>query len=123
MIALIALAGGLGAAARFLLDTLVRSRFRPAFPLGTVVVNVTGSFVLGLVTGLALARAIPDAAAVVAGTGFLGGYTTFSTSSVETVRLLGDRRRRAAALNAVGTLLVAVSAAALGLALGLLAGG
>ncbi|HEU4997299.1 MAG TPA: fluoride efflux transporter CrcB [Lapillicoccus sp.] len=115
----VTLAGGLGAVARFVLDGLVRSRFASAFPLGTVVINVTGSFVLGVVTGLALGHVVADEWRLVVGTGFCGGYTTFSTASFETVRLVEQRRTGLALLNAVGTVVVTVGVAALGLWLGL----
>ena len=115
----VALAGGVGAVARFVLDGLVRSRVASWFPVGTVVVNVTGSFVLGLVTGLALAHVMPEELRLVVGTGFCGGYTTFSTASFETVRLVEQRRVGAALLNGVGTLVVTVGVAGLGLWLGL----
>ena len=115
----VALAGGVGAVARFVLDGLVRSRLASWFPVGTVVVNVTGSFVLGLVTGLALAHVVPEEMRLVVGTGFCGGYTTFSTASFETVRLVEQRRVGAALLNGVGTLVVTVCVAGLGLWLGL----
>ena len=115
----VALAGGVGAVARFVLDGLVRSRVASWFPVGTAVVNVTGSFVLGLVTGLALAHVVPEELRLVVGTGFCGGYTTFSTASFETVRLVEQRRVGAALLNGVGTLVVTVGVAGLGLWLGL----
>jgi len=115
----VALAGGVGAVARFVLDGLIRSRVASWFPVGTVVVNVTGSFVLGLVTGLALAHVVPEELRLVFGTGFCGGYTTFSTASFETVRLVEQRRVGAALLNGVGTLVVTVGVAGLGLWLGL----
>ena len=114
----VALAGGVGAVARFMLDGLVRSRLA-SFPVGTVLVNVTGSFVLGLVTGLTLAHVVPEELRLVVGTGFCGGYTTFSTASFETVRLVEQRRVGAALLNGVGTLVVTVCVAGLGLWLGL----
>jgi CrcB protein len=116
----IALAGGLGALARFRLDGWVRPRVGSAFPTGTVVVNVTGSFVLGVVTGLTLAHAVPDDLRLVLGAGFCGGYTTFSAASLETVRLVEQRRVGLALLNGVGTLVVTVCLAALGVWLGLL---
>ena len=115
----VTLAGGLGAVARVVLEGLVRSRFASAFPLGTVVINVTGSFVLGVVTGLALGHVVADEWRLVVGTGFCGGYTTFSTASFETVRLVEQRRTGLALLNAVGTVVVTVGVAALGLWLGL----
>ena len=115
----VALAGGVGAVARFVLDGLVRSRVAASFPVGTVLVNVTGSFVLGVVTGLTLAQVVPEDLRLVVGTGFCGGYTTFSTASFETVRLVEQRRVGLALLNGVGTLVVTVCVAALGLWLGL----
>lgn len=105
-----ALAGGLGAAARFVVDGLVKARARSHFPAGTLTVNLLGSFVLGLVTG-AVASGADARLSLVAGTGFCGGFTTFSTASVEAVRLLGDRRPRTASaaviLNVVGCVALA----------------
>jgi CrcB protein len=114
---MVGLAGGLGAGTRFMVDGLIRARFRSALPLGTVAINVTGSFLLGLVAGLVLAQAAPPEVQAIAGTGFLGGYTTFSTASFETVRLIQSRRTGLALLNGVGTAAAAVGAAAGGLAL------
>lgn len=114
----LAAAGGIGAMLRLLIDGVVRARFGGRLPWGTITINVTGSFLLGLLTGLAQAGALPEAWEAVLGTGLLGGYTTFSTASVETVRLLQERRVLAAALNGVGMLVVAVAAAAGGYALG-----
>lgn len=111
----IATAGGLGAALRFVVDGLVRARTRGTFPWATVLINVSGSLLLGVVTGLAAAHGLDRAWVLVLGGGLLGGYTTFSTASVETVRLAQGRRRIAAAGNAVGTALTTVAAAALGL--------
>ena len=79
-------------------------------------INVTGSFLLGLLTGLATSQAMPQQWELVAGTGLLGGYTTFSTASFETVRLIGDRRYVAAACNGLGMLIVCTAPAALGFA-------
>lgn len=113
----LALAGGAGAVARFVLDGAIRGRWRSEFPWATLVVNVTGSFLLGVVTGLALWHGEPSQARVIIGVGFCGGYTTFSTASVETVRLLQRGAYWAGAGNAVGSLAVTVAAAAGGLAL------
>ncbi|HEU0257284.1 MAG TPA: fluoride efflux transporter CrcB [Microbacteriaceae bacterium] len=112
----VCLAGGLGAAARFLLDGWVKARLRVPYPVGTTVINVAGSLVLGAVTGAGLAL-LPGVAALVGG-GFCGGFTTFSTASVETVRLVQDRRWLAGLGNGVGMLVLAVAAALLGLWLG-----
>ncbi|WP_431278934.1 fluoride efflux transporter CrcB [Leifsonia poae] len=114
----VAAAGGLGAVTRLVFDTFLRSRFAINFPLGTTVINVTGSFLLGLVTGLALAHGLPAEWRAILGTGFLGGYTTFSTASYETVRLAQQRRYRAALVNGFGMLVLALAAAGLGLWLG-----
>lgn len=121
LVVAVGLAGGVGAVARLVLDGVLRARVRVAFPLGTTVINVTGSFLLGLVTGLALAHGLPPEWRAVLGTGFLGGYTTFSTASYETVRLSQQRRYRAALFNGVGMLVLALAAAGLGLWLGQLA--
>lgn len=121
LVVAVGLAGGVGAVARLVLDGLLRARVRLAFPLGTTVINVTGSFLLGLVTGLALAHGLPPEWRAVLGTGFLGGYTTFSTASYETVRLAQQRRYRAALATGVGMLVLALAAAGLGLWLGQLA--
>jgi CrcB protein len=116
-ILLLGLAGGLGAGTRFVIDGLVRSKIRAALPIGTIAINVTGSFLLGLVAGAVIAHAAPVELQAIAGTGFLGGYTTFSTASFETVRLIQSRRTGLALLNGVGTAAAAIGAAAAGLAL------
>ena len=116
-ILLLGLAGGLGAGTRFVVDGLVRSRLRTALPVGTIAINITGSFLLGLVAGAVIVHAAPVELQAIAGTGFLGGYTTFSTASFETVRLIQSRRTGLALLNGIGTAIAAVAAAAAGLAL------
>ena len=113
---LICVAGGIGAALRLILDGLIKAGIRSSYPVGTTVINVTGSFLLGLLTGLAMSQAMPQQWQLVAGTGLLGGYTTFSTASFETVRLIEDRRYFAAACNGLGMLIVCTAAAALGFA-------
>ncbi|SKB05095.1 fluoride efflux transporter FluC [Aeromicrobium choanae] len=115
MIALIALAGGLGAVLRFVVDGAVARWVRSSVPLGTFVVNLSGSFVLGLV--VASTATGSDVRAVV-GTGLLGGYTTFSAASVESVLLAragGARAVTVAALHAAAMLAAGLAAAALGL--------
>lgn len=111
-------AGGAGAALRMVVDGLIKARIRIAYPLGTTVINVTGSFLLGLVTGLALTHFLPVEWRLILGTGFLGGYTTFSTASFETVRLAQDGRYVASAINGFGMLAGALLAAGAGLWLG-----
>ncbi|WIB58996.1 fluoride efflux transporter CrcB [Curtobacterium sp. MCLR17_007] len=114
---LVAVGGGAGAALRFVLDGVVKARVT-GFPLGTMVINVSGSLVLGLLTGLGEAGILALPVVAVLGTGMMGGYTTFSTASVETVRLLQSGKTRLAVLNGLGMLVVSVGAAALGLLLG-----
>ena len=113
----VALAGSAGALARFGLDGGIKRRWPTTFPWATLLINVSGSLLLGLLTGLVLFRGEPDAIRIVLGTGFCGGYTTFSTASFETVRLLQTGRRLQAATNAVGSLLLTVLAGGAGLAL------
>jgi len=112
---LVAAGGGFGAVARFMLDGAVRTRIRTIVPAGTMIINVTGSLLLGFVTGLVLFHAVPDDWRLVLGTGFLGGYTTFSTASFETVRLLQERRWVAALVNGLGMLVLGVAAAVTGM--------
>lgn len=118
---LVAAAGGLGAAARFVVDGAVRSRpWHGAFPWATVVVNVTGSLVIGLITGVVLHAGDPAGVEpwrLGVAVGFCGGYTTFSTAMVESVRLARADRPGLAVANALGTMLLTVVAAALGIAL------
>lgn len=111
---LLCVAGGLGAVARFVIDGLVRERTSGALPWGTIAINVSGSFLLGLLTGLVAARALPAEWQLVAGTGFLGGYTTFSTASLETVRLLQEHRWAAGLVTGLGVVVCATAAAGLG---------
>lgn len=113
---LLALLGGVGAASRLVVDWLVNRRWRRAFPAATLLVNVTGSFLIGVLSAT-VATDHPDAFAVAA-TGFCGGYTTFSTAMVESVRLAREGAWRVAAWSAVGTLLLCVAAAAAGHLLG-----
>ncbi|SDR83004.1 camphor resistance protein CrcB [Paraoerskovia marina] len=114
---LVCLAGGLGAAARFVTDGVIRARRRTAFPWATFAVNVAGSFLIGIFMGIVLFHDGADAWHLYAATGFCGGFTTFSTAMVETVRLVQSDRAPLAVANAVGTLVAAVAAAAVGLAI------
>jgi len=113
---LICAAGGIGAALRLILDGLIRDHVRSSYPVATTVINLTGSLLLGLLTGLASHQLLPHQWQLIAGTGLLGGYTTFSTASFETVRLIEDRRYLAAALNGFGMLITGTAAAVLGFA-------
>ncbi len=107
-----ALAGGVGAVLRYLVDLGIARLAGRRFPWGILVVNLSGSFALGVVTA-----ALPGAA-VLLGAGLLGGYTTFSTAMLDAVALWRDGERPAAAFDAVGMLLLGLLAAGVGLALG-----
>ena len=122
LFALLAVAGGIGAASRLLLDDLIHAHIGGILPWGTITINLSGSLILGLITGLATGHVVPEAWHLVIGTGFLGGYTTFSTASFETVRLLQERKWVTGSLNGIGTLVCATAAAGLGLWIGSLMG-
>ena len=109
-------AAAIGAPARYLLDGFVLDRTAGEFPWGTCVINITGSFILGLLSGLVLYRAFPADARLVLGTGFCGAYTTFSTFSFETVRLTEEGIPRAGLRNIIVNTGGALLAAAAGLA-------
>jgi fluoride exporter len=79
----VAVFGAIGAVARFRMDSAVSARLPSDFPLGTLAVNLTGSFALGILVGASATQRV----AFLLGTGFMGGYTTFSTWMVESVRL------------------------------------
>jgi CrcB protein len=117
LIALLVLGGAVGAPARYLADGFVQSRTRGVFPWGTFAINVSGSFVLGVVTGAALYHGLGPLPKAAIGTGFCGAYTTFSTFSYETVRLLEEGAVVTASLNALASVAVGLVAAAAGIAL------
>jgi CrcB protein len=116
----VALAAGIGAVARYLLDQLVQHHTRGEFPYGTLLINVSGSLLLGVSTGLAMHHGLPEDAALVIGTGFAGGYTTLSTWAWETLALAEAGELLQAALNALGSFAIGLAAAAAGLGLALL---
>ena len=115
MTALLVLVGGaIGAPARYLTDLYVRQWTGGDFPWGTMAVNAAGSLVLGLLAGAAASGVLPGWVLTLAGTGFCGALTTFSTFSYETVRLAENGRWRSAALNVLGSLAVGAVAVTLG---------
>jgi CrcB protein len=117
LLAGIALAGAIGAPVRYLVDRNVSNRTRGVFPLGTFVINVSGSFILGVVAGFALYHALPEAPRAVLGSGFCGAYTTFSTFTYETVALVEERAYRPALGNVLLSSIIPALAAGTGLAL------
>jgi CrcB protein len=110
----VVLIGGAGSVVRFLADGVVASSAGRDFPLGSLAVNVSGSVILGLITGLALGHD----QALLAGTAAVGSYTTFSTWMFETQRLAEERQHRKAAVNVLASLALGVAAAALGRLIG-----
>jgi CrcB protein len=113
-------AGGfLGANARYLLGGWIADRWVTAFPIGTFLINITGSFALGLFLAFAEERPwmSPDYRLAFA-IGFVGAYTTFSTFSYETIRLLQDGAYAFAAANVIGSVLLGLISAFAGFALG-----
>jgi CrcB protein len=110
----IGLLGGLGAIGRFLLDGAVASRVGRDFPYGTLVVNLSGAFALGVLVG----AAVDDTPYRLAGTGLVGAFTTFSTWALESHRLGEDGQLRLGALNFAVSLVIGVWAAWAGRHLG-----
>jgi fluoride exporter len=110
---LAAVAGALGAVARYWMSGVVQEGTRSDFPVGTLSVNLAGAFLLGLVAGIDGLDSVPTLVAA----GFLGGFTTFSTWMIETIRLGLAPLTSRAALNIVVALLAGVALAAVGYSL------
>jgi len=102
--------GGLGSMARFMVDRAVARRAARSFPFGTLTVNISGAVLLGFITGLTLSHQ----AALLAGTAFVGAYTTFSTWMLETQRLTEERQIWPAVANLVVSGAFGLPAAMLG---------
>jgi CrcB protein len=108
--AAVVLIGGVGAVLRFVVDRTVSGRIARSFPFGTLVVNLSGAMLLGFLSGLALSHT----AALLAGTAFVGSYTTFSTWMLETQRLSEERQIWPAAANILVSVVLGVAAAMAG---------
>ena len=113
----VALAAGLGAVLRYLVDQIVQYRTAGDFPYGTLVINLSGSLLLGVVTGLALHHGLPTAPTLIIGTGLAGGYTTLSTWAWESLALVETGDLLEAAVNIVGSFAAGLAIAAAGIAL------
>ena len=120
MVATIALWGafsvsaGCGAVLRFLLDGAVSRRLPSSLPVGTMAVNLTGAFALGVLAGSNASHHV----VLVCGTGLIGAYTTFSTWMFETQRLAEERQERPAVQNIVVSIAAGIAVAALGMFVG-----
>ncbi len=104
------LIGGIGSVLRFLVDRAVARRAARPFPFGTLAVNISGAALLGFLGGLALSKD----SALLAGTAFVGAYTTFSTWMLETQRLGEERQMRPVFANIVVSIVLGLAAALLG---------
>ncbi|WP_439029608.1 fluoride efflux transporter CrcB [Gordonia terrae] len=111
----ILVAGALGAVTRFVVDGWSKQRWPTITPWGTFGINVTGSALLGVIAGSVIFHGAPHELQAILGTGFCGGYTTFSTAGFETIRLAQQGSRLRAVLYAVGSLIGAVAACAGGM--------
>jgi len=113
---LVGLGGFLGANARYAISVWAANRLGTAFPYGTLIINVSGSFLMGVAVTLIAGRFHDAASArLLITTGFLGAYTTFSTFAFETLALLRQRDWRGGLFNAVGSAGLSAAAAALGI--------
>lgn len=120
---LVAIGAAIGGVARYLIGGWLASLLGPDFPWGTVFVNVTGSFVIGVVLILVQGGALPAGARPFVAVGILGGYTTFSTYSYETLELIIDGNYEVAVINVFVQLVLGLIGVYLGVVLGRLIGG
>ena len=118
-LALIAAGGAAGAVSRYLVDSAILDRFAGAFPIGILVVNVSGAFAVGLLAALIVDRGVlPADLRAPLMVGFLGAYTTFSTLMVDSWRLIEDGLPLLALGNLVGSVAIGLVAVVAGLWLG-----
>lgn len=115
---MVAAGAAVGAPLRYLTDRAVQARHDSLFPWGTLTVNVVGSLILGVLTGVTLAGSSGSDLHLLVGTGFCGALTTYSTFSFETIRLLEQHARFFAIANLLGTVVAGLGAAVLGYAIG-----
>ena len=120
---LVALGGAIGSAARYLVGVFVANRFGPDFPWGTFIVNVSGSFLIGVILSLVGGGQLPAGARLFLAVGVMGGYTTFSTYSNETLQLVQGGEVGAAMFNALGQVVAGFIGVYLGVVLGRVLGG
>lgn len=112
---LVVLGGGIGAGGRYLLGGWLHLQLGNGFPWGTFAVNALGSLMIGLVFGLAQMKSISPGTTLFLAVGVLGGFTTFSAFSYETMRLLANGSIGASFLNVAGQFAVGLAAVYVGL--------
>lgn len=113
-------AGAAGASSRYLVDLVVTRRFPRTVPRGTMTVNVIGSFILGLLSGMIAHHHVASITDAIIGTGFCGGFTTLSSAAFETARLFHQGKSSAASITIALGIGTSCAAAALGLAIALI---
>jgi CrcB protein len=118
LVGVVGLAGAVGALARYVIGRYIAERYGSQFPLGTLLINVTGAFLIGLLLAFAGRNFISSTVQTILATGFLGGYTTFSTMSWEGVQVARGGSTRTSLLYFGSNLVPGLLAAALGLLLG-----
>ena len=107
-----------GAPARYLMDRAVQARHDTVVPWGTILVNLTGSLVLGLLTGVTAGHSVPSGVILLAGTGFCGAFTTYSAFAYETLRLVENERWFHALANVTISVTGGLGAAVIGYTVG-----
>lgn len=118
MIWLIGLGGSLGAAARYSLSIFINNKFRQkSFPFGTLIINISGSFLLGLIANLYSVNQISEGVWLFAGVGFCGAYTTFSTFGYETITLIRSNKAGTAGAYILFSVILSILTAAMGFAI------
>jgi CrcB protein len=109
-VVMVLLGGAVGAPLRYLTDLFVQSRIDSVFPWGTFIVNIVGSFALGIAAALVTELALPTWVLTLVGTGFCGALTTFSSFGFETIRLLEEGSLLTAVINCAASLIVGLAA-------------
>ncbi len=120
---LVALGGAIGSAARYLMGAFIANRFGPDFPWGTFAVNVSGSFLIGVILSFVGGGMLPAWARPFLAVGIMGGYTTFSTYNYETLQLIQGGEFGAAAFNTLGQVVAGLAGVYLGVVVARTLGG